>query len=252
MEVHHHSHSARKKWTHYIWEFLMLFLAVFCGFLAEYKLEHTIEHQREKVSAIQLLDEINSVDNEIPDATASVKFKETVCDSMLALLKGQHTGNKQWQKIYAYCAVADIYSFLRCTSTAVDQLKNSGSIRYFGNATLVNAFLAYVKELDDVSFIQQDLINYYNQQFTPFLIKNFDRERATTLYSRYNLSADSIANYKEEAIPSYLSGDPHPDIELKNHLFYIWHSYGLAGRYATLSTRAQTLIQLLKKEYHLK
>jgi hypothetical protein len=43
MEVHHHAHSAsgethssdpdkhraRKKWTHYFWEFLMLFLAVF-------------------------------------------------------------------------------------------------------------------------------------------------------------------------------------------------------------------------------
>src|SRR5678810_1108541 len=48
MEVHHHSHTARKKWTHYFWEFLMLFLAVFCGFFAEYQLEHTIEHQREK------------------------------------------------------------------------------------------------------------------------------------------------------------------------------------------------------------
>jgi hypothetical protein len=30
MEVHAHAHTARKKWTHYLWEFLMLFLAVFC------------------------------------------------------------------------------------------------------------------------------------------------------------------------------------------------------------------------------
>ena len=35
MEVHAHTHTERKKWTHYFWEFLMLFLAVFCGFLAE-------------------------------------------------------------------------------------------------------------------------------------------------------------------------------------------------------------------------
>jgi hypothetical protein len=42
MEVHHHAHASdpalhrgRKKWTHNFWEFLMLFLAVFCGFLAE-------------------------------------------------------------------------------------------------------------------------------------------------------------------------------------------------------------------------
>ena len=48
MEVHHHSHTARKKWTHYFWEFLMLFLAVFCGFLAENKREHIVENHRAK------------------------------------------------------------------------------------------------------------------------------------------------------------------------------------------------------------
>ena len=62
MEVHHHAHTApiaigRKKWTHHFWEFLMLFLAVFCGFLAEYKLEHVIEHQREKEYADALYEE---------------------------------------------------------------------------------------------------------------------------------------------------------------------------------------------------
>ena len=54
MEIHAHTHTARsqspagKKWTHYFWEFLMLFLAVFCGFLAKYKLEQTIERHKEK------------------------------------------------------------------------------------------------------------------------------------------------------------------------------------------------------------
>ena len=48
MEVHAHTHTSRKKWTHYFWEFLMLSLAVFCGFFAEYQLEHKIEKDREK------------------------------------------------------------------------------------------------------------------------------------------------------------------------------------------------------------
>ena len=46
MEVHHHAHTPRKKWKHYFWEFLMLFLAVFCGFLAENLREHRVERQR--------------------------------------------------------------------------------------------------------------------------------------------------------------------------------------------------------------
>jgi len=55
MEVHAHTHSERKKWTHYLWEFLMLFLAVFCGFLAENFREHTIEHQKEQKYILSMI-----------------------------------------------------------------------------------------------------------------------------------------------------------------------------------------------------
>ena len=60
MEVHAHTHTARKKWTHYFWEFLMLFLAVFCGFLAEYQLEHKIERDRAKELAKSFYEELKN------------------------------------------------------------------------------------------------------------------------------------------------------------------------------------------------
>ncbi len=51
MEVHHHSHHP-KKWKEYITEFLMLFLAVTLGFMAENVREHQIvAHQTESVIA---------------------------------------------------------------------------------------------------------------------------------------------------------------------------------------------------------
>jgi len=56
MEVHAHSHTSRKKWTHYFWEFFMLFLAVTLGFLVENQREHYIEHKREKEYARLLYD----------------------------------------------------------------------------------------------------------------------------------------------------------------------------------------------------
>ncbi|MDQ3552516.1 MAG: hypothetical protein M3413_13430, partial [Bacteroidota bacterium] len=49
MEVHHHGHvHENKKWKEYFFQFLMLFLAVFLGFLAEYQLEHIVENNREE------------------------------------------------------------------------------------------------------------------------------------------------------------------------------------------------------------
>src|SRR4026207_734742 len=58
MEVHAHTHTARKKWTHYFWEFLMLFLAVFCGFLAENFREHQVEKRREYQYIHSMIDDV--------------------------------------------------------------------------------------------------------------------------------------------------------------------------------------------------
>src|SRR6185503_1625235 len=50
MEVHKHPHHVthKKKWGEYFLEFLMLFLAVFLGFLAENFREHQVEKERAK------------------------------------------------------------------------------------------------------------------------------------------------------------------------------------------------------------
>ena len=79
MEVHAHSHTARKKWTHYLWEFIMLFLAVFCGFLAENQREHMIENQREKQY-------IKSFLSDLMDDTASISFNESLYDTKVKYL----------------------------------------------------------------------------------------------------------------------------------------------------------------------
>src|SRR5277367_3916887 len=50
MEVHHHPdlHHKSKKWKEYFLEFLMIFLAVTLGFIAENLREHLTERAKEK------------------------------------------------------------------------------------------------------------------------------------------------------------------------------------------------------------
>ena len=50
MEVHKHPHHVmhKKKWSEYLLEFFMLFLAVFLGFIAENIREHIVEKERSK------------------------------------------------------------------------------------------------------------------------------------------------------------------------------------------------------------
>ena len=84
MEVHAHSHTARKKWTHYFWEFLMLFLAVFCGFLAEYQLEHKIEKNLElqfiKSLTTDLQDDVKSLNAIIMQEHLGIKSLDILID----------------------------------------------------------------------------------------------------------------------------------------------------------------------------
>src|SRR5258705_11901253 len=60
MEVHAHPHTKRKKWTHYLWEFFMLFLAVTAGFFVENQREHMVEHRREKEFMVSLVKDLES------------------------------------------------------------------------------------------------------------------------------------------------------------------------------------------------
>src|SRR5215813_12676514 len=61
MEVHKHPHhiTHKKKWPEYLLEFIMLFLAVFLGFVAENYREHIVEQEREKQYMATLVEDLN-------------------------------------------------------------------------------------------------------------------------------------------------------------------------------------------------
>jgi hypothetical protein len=85
MEVHAHTHTARKKWHHYFWEFLMLFLAVFCGFLAENQREHYVEGTRAKEYAKSLLSDMKEDTVEISGGILQNSFMVEAFDSCISI-----------------------------------------------------------------------------------------------------------------------------------------------------------------------
>jgi len=60
METHAHDlHNVPSHgWKHYFFEFFMLFLAVFCGFLAENIREHQVEMRREREFITSLVSDL--------------------------------------------------------------------------------------------------------------------------------------------------------------------------------------------------
>ena len=152
MEVHAHSHTARKKWTHYFWEFLMLFLAVFCGFLAENQREHMVEHQREKKY-------INSLIVDLKKDTADIKYAISFCitkfygmDTLTQLLNKDILSNDEEKELYYLNSrYAKSVLFMIFNERTIKQLLSSGNLRLVKKQETSDSIMGYYGFLDNVT-----------------------------------------------------------------------------------------------------
>lgn len=173
MEVHHHAHSSRKKWTNYLWEFVMLFLAVFCGFLAEYQLEHKIEKERaEKYLQSMLLDvrtNIKNLDSLLVQDHLIINNHDSLVNWLL-----QDSGTIDRSAFAQKMGAVWVRNFLVRKET-YEQMKSSGSLRYVGNIDFLKKTMDYERITNFAQYRNQDFEKkYYTELFIPALYKAYD------------------------------------------------------------------------------
>jgi len=167
MEVHAHTHTSRKKWTHYFWEFLMLFLAVFCGFLAEYQLEHKIEKDREMIYISNLYEDLKSDTSIYKEYGRTSKEFEARIDSLMRLLRSPGR-NAHLDKIYYYARVLTLNTNITYPSQRTfTQMKNSGMLRLISKQRVADNVSTYYLELDEIlsqnGFILNMISDYWDE-----------------------------------------------------------------------------------------
>jgi hypothetical protein len=170
MEVHAHTHTARKKWTHYLWEFLMLFLAVFCGFLAEYQLEHSIERQRAKDFAVSLQRDLAADTSNFNITITNLTICGKKIDTLIELLSNPEKLQENTLAIYQNSVYAFIFPGSQANESTLQQLLNSGSLRYFKNNQLVDSIKLYnlnIQRLKDFN----EAVTVFNIEFRKAQLK---------------------------------------------------------------------------------
>ncbi|HLF47081.1 MAG TPA: hypothetical protein VI548_11685 [Chitinophagaceae bacterium] len=173
MEVHHHSHTARKKWTHYLWEFLMLFLAVFAGFLAEYQLEHKIEKERAKKYLQSMLLDVRDNVLHLDSLMKQDRMIIANHDSLVNWLLADSTSIDRAAFAKKMGAVWIRNFSLR--KETYEQMKSSGSLRYAGNIDFLRKMMTYDIITSFAQSRNQDFERkYYTELFIPALYKAYD------------------------------------------------------------------------------
>ena len=247
MEVHAHTHTPRKKWTHYFWEFLMLFLAVFCGFLAENQREHYIEHQREMQFVNSFINDLEADTARLEEIITNRTFREERLDSLAVLLNSDSA--VFFTKDIYFLAVTlpriTLFQFSPSDGTML-QLKNSGGLRLIRKRAATDSIVKYdavIRSLLRLDEQEQEIIN-------------IQREIAPKIFNGNELGKFSDADNNPVRLdhsPPLMPGYKNSLNEFNYRLVSIKNvNKGYRREVKKLLKQATNLLNTLKKEYHLK
>jgi hypothetical protein len=249
MEVHHHAHDPaaphhKKNWKSYFWEFLMLFLAVFCGFLAEYQLEHVIENSREKQFIKSYIEDLKTDTASINRNLAYQISRKEQLDSMMKFLETQTIKGNESEFYYLGRVLIRTRRFQPSDRT-ITQLKNSGALRLIRNEQAADSIISYQKLVEtilgniaDERDERRDVDPLMSLIFDPYV---FDK-----------MLDDNNIIHKPAGNPPLRSYDAslHKDLAYRVHQLKGSNRI-LDTRLTQLREKASGIINFLQKEYHL-
>ena len=246
MEVHAHTHTPRKKWAHYFWEFFMLFLAVFAGFLAENQREHYVEHKREVQFIRSYIEDLRTDIARLSLQIPLFQEKITRIDTLVECLKHVNPVTASNRSYLYFWDASWFYKFIPIDRT-MQQLKNAGGMRLIRNKLAVDSIIIYdnATKLIQVHMESSLYRNVTDLQEMENKLYDF------TLIPGWGLGKPRKSlSYPENA--RLLSYDSSLISEYINKLINAQRDYASQATYlSNLKVRAERLILLLQRSYHL-
>ena len=252
MEVHHHPHlpHGKKGFKEYFLEFLMIFLAVTLGFIAENLREGLTDSKKEKEYIHSLVADLKEDTTQIAMDTKYLFRNIRGDDSLINWLQHYSRSDSSNKQGYVY--------YLRYTlnmpqmlfsERSITQLLNTGNMRLISNPAISDSILTYYNKA--VKAVNIEGV-YYNEQFKKAM--DYSTNIFDFNYARTPLKEDFtfIPPRFDTAHFIMLTTDP---LLLKKYQGNIIMLQNLTGSYVFMlkytGDIAKRLIALLKKEYKL-
>ena len=121
----------------------MLFLAVFCGFLAEYQLEHKIEKERATKYMHDMVENLKYDTIRYNKNLQSNVLLGKQLDTFRAEISEAIKGNVHGNRLYDLWIKCQDFGQVVFNRSAINQLTNSGSLRLIKNDSLVTVIIDY-------------------------------------------------------------------------------------------------------------
>lgn len=236
-------------------EFFMIFFAVFLGFVAENIREHFSQKETAKQYAQSLVHDLEKDTAMVQVDIKQMKQIMSTIDSVANFLRNKKIADLNNRTLYYYTSFECDYRPYTWSRATIDQVKSSGSLRYFSNDSIIMRISAY-------------------DAFTRHLDEDFngDNERNDKVSDKRNKIVD--LNYPFQ-LPNVAHGNSIPDVNnprknntdfqlltdnmneirsVVNDYLVIKNNYKVRaeGELPGIIADASQLIAMLKNEYHFK
>ena len=236
MEVHHHAHHGGKKnWKSYIWEFLMLFLAVFCGFLAEWRLEKMIENHREEEYIHSIVEDLNADVKQTDKLIKEVSKRISMSDSLLLALSSSDIETNSKKAYQLWLLTIGFPDFIQNDRT-IQQLKSSGALRLIRKKAVSDKIMEYDQAVRLMAVTQNNMNS---------IAAN------TTLFSQI-FDFIHLNNQTGQPVPLTEGGKKLLNEAYANKYFWKINLVGLHKRLTLLNKKGKDVEEFIKDQYRLR
>lgn len=234
----------KKNWKSYFKEFFMLFLAVFCGFLAENYRESLSARNIEKEYILSLIEDLKTDTTNLSLYISFRKEKSVLMDSLAEMMLSEERSLMGNQIYFLARQVFNEQAFIYSDGT-IQQLKNAGNLRLLRNRNVVNELLKYEKKVK----VLEDWDENDNRTKSTF------REMGGKVFNSTELNKTMDANMKF-VMPTTNPQLITDDFRIINEIAFQIHflskmTKGNSLRAESLRSDAIGLLELIQKEYKL-
>ncbi len=234
ISVNNPNRAPGKKIRTYLFEFLMLFLAVFCGFIADNWREKLSEHQREKTFISSIVEDIKSDTLQSSNVIERLKVMHNGIDSVLiALLSPDVIENSNYvYRIWTKNLGLEVFV---SNDRTIQQLKSSGELRLIRNKEVSDRIMRY----------DQTLKKYYTQSNLMY--------NAITNMTYYSQLFDFISLSKDQQVPVPLTEQGKLSLNQAYSHLDLWNRglIGLISWLEIVNEEGKSLLVFIQKEYRL-
>ena len=185
MDVHHHSgeHHGSRKFKDYFKEFLMIFLAVTMGFLAENVREYLSDSQNISEMAGQLKDDLINDTIKVQRHIEFQKIQIAKAKSLIEVLKTP-PAQIDYKKMQDMIVDYDRLDYFYPSTGAISTIKNELRLKKFVKTKIAMHIDNYEKDIAVLEKFENRDIEYMGKYLESFISNHFTPENAEMATSR--------------------------------------------------------------------